>query len=189
MKVAVPTSLFALLMMVMAVGACSSDQDNNATPLPTGYPRIALLDSIYRHVESLPIYLEVNQGADATIDSVAPDGTVWLTVNYPAYGHTKLFCTISNTSHHVVDNRRERMIMNTGSAPGELLELTSPAGFYSTVMLTPAGTATPVQMISVGEKYTLSVAYFLDATVRPDSVRPIVEAVHADLIHAAKLLK
>ncbi len=55
--------------------------------------------------------------------------------------------------------------------------------------MTGAETPTPVQFLSIGRDWAVSGALRFSAErVATDSVMPILEAVRADLIHAAKNL-
>lgn len=178
-----------LLALALSLAACGGTADT-AVPRPVAYPRIAVCDSLFRPVGGLPVNIEVNAGAVAQVDSVRPDGSVWLTVSYPAYGGAKLYLTLSHATPEVIANRSERLSMNTGGAPTQLTTVVSAAGFESSVALTPAGSAIPVQILSTDGGWALSGAFVLEAAASaPDSVRPVVEAVRSDLIHAAKKMR
>lgn len=187
-----PRSLLTLAAaaLIAAAASCSRSADT-AVPRPTAYPRIDIYPASYSPVGSFPVHLELNSACTVTVDSLRPDGTAWLTASYPAYGaSTRLYITVSPADSTVAANRSERMALNTGGSPTELTELTSPGGYRSTVALTPSGSATPVQILSVGDSHIVSGALFLEsAASAPDSVRPIVEAVRDDLIHAAQTLR
>lgn len=185
------------IMCVTAAAALSASCGGGPTPvpLPAAYPRIDVADSIYRAVaDSLPVHFEVNTAASVSTDSVGADGTVWLTVSYPSYRST-LYLTFTPVADDaearaVTANRRERMALNTSDATTMLISLHSPGGFDSEIAVTPAGSVTPVQLLSAGNGYIVSGACFLEAaaTADPDSVSPIVKALRADLIHAAKTI-
>lgn len=185
-----------IMCAVTAAALCAScGGSHTPVPLPAAYPRIDVADSTYRVVSgSLPLHFEINTAATVLTDSMAADGTVWLTVGYPAY-HSTLYLTFTPVdgeaeARRVTDNRRERMVLNTSGATTMLISLRSPAGFDSEVAVTPAGSATPVQLLSAGNGHIVSGACFLEAatTADPDSVSPIVKALRADLIHAAKTI-
>lgn len=92
----------------------------------------------------------------------------------------------------VRDNRTERMALNLGDNRAERTDLTSANGQYRTTILsTVSHTLTPVQFLSEGPDWIISGALSMDHATQsdPDSIRPIIHAVTADIIHAARHLK
>lgn len=172
-----------------------------ACPRPMAYPRPVIYDTVYAAAPDMPVRFEVNVQATLLAPAVsgsAPAGTRWLNVGYPDYGAT-LFCTFTPVSSDadrskVVGNRMERMMMNLGDNYATQTEVASPDGGYSSVIISSLGqTLTPVQFVSQGRQWVISGALQFntpaDAPIRPDSVKPYIDAVTADLIHAARILK
>lgn len=164
------------------------------------YPRPVIYDTVYAAAPDMPVKFEVNARASLESPSVsgtAPAGTHWLNIGYPDYGAT-LFCTFTPVSSDadrskVVGNRMERMMMNLGDNYATQTEVASPDGYSSVIISSLGQTLTPVQFVSQGRRWVISGALQFntpaDAPIRPDSVKPYIDAVTADLIHAARILK
>lgn len=192
------TRFFAPLIAATTVGALSaaiigcSHSSDNAVPRPTAYPRVEIYDSTYTAVPGSPLHIELSSHASVEVDS-SRRSSVWINATYPAYGAT-LHCTITpasgDASGDVVANRSERMSLNTGGHPTEVTTGNAPSGFASQILVTPAGTITPVQFLSVSPQWVVSGALYLPgADTAPDSVAPIVKAVYRDLVHLTKTIR
>ncbi len=182
------TLIFAALFILVS---CSRSGDT-PVPRPMAYPRIPVHDSVYTAVPLIPIHFELPTAAHTTIDSSHTE-SIWINAAYPAYKAT-LHCTITpvtgQTAHEIIRNRTERMSLNTGGHPTEITQLTSPSGYESQILLTPSGTVTPVQFISVSPQWVVSGALYIQPHhSSPDSVAPILRAVRRDLIHASKTIR
>ena len=81
------------------------------------------------------------------------------------------------------------MALNIGLNYAEQTELIAPSGCSTLIFNTKGRSLTPLQFLSVGEKWIISgAAKFAADSVNPDSVRPLLEAVQSDIIYAAKRL-
>ncbi|MDE6324207.1 MAG: hypothetical protein K2L85_08775, partial [Paramuribaculum sp.] len=68
--------------------------------------------------------------------------------------------------------------------------LVSPGNFRSTILTASGSSLTPVQLLSVGQKWIVSATATLDNLPESaDSIRPIVEALRNDLLTAAKNMR
>lgn len=181
--------LLSIIALLLSVASCSGG--GATAPLPKAYPRIAVCDSVYVSLDTMGRHLEFNAGAQVSVDSVGEGGLpLWLTADYPLYKNVRIYITISSYSADVLANRRERMALNAGDADGELTELRNQYGFSSEVLLTRYGSMTPVQFIAGSGEVIVSGACYVDgAAERPDSVMPVVDALHADVIHLSKTLR
>lgn len=181
-------SLFAALSLL----AACSHSDHTPVPRSVAYPRVPVYDSAYVAVPSLPLHLELSANAVTQVDS-AHSGSMWINATYPAYNatlHLTLTPVTPATEAEVIANRTERMSLNSGVHPTEITQLTSPAGFRSQVLFTPAGSVTPVQILSVSPRWVISGAlYHPQADSSPDSIAPVLRAVRRDLIHTAKTIR
>lgn len=177
--------------LLLFVPGCSHKSDT-PVPRPVAYPRIEIYDSVFTPVPYLPLHFELSRHATITRDS-SHAGSLWINALYPAYGatiHFTLTPVNPATAAAVVDNRTERMSLNSGGHPTEITQLIAPSGFSSRILVTPAGSLTPVQFISVSPQWVVSGALYLPgADSNPDSVAPIVNAVYRDLIHTAKTIR
>lgn len=184
----------ALGVAVVALAGCSLGGNDVAVPRPQGYPRISLYPPEY--IVAAPVgglSMEVNSGA--VIDTVrGGDASVWFNILYPGY-RAAVYCTYtavdSRSVAAVLDNRRERMALNSGGASGELISVENRSGVAGHLLVTPAGAMNPVQFIATdGRRFVLSGAMTFagDGTVDPDSVAPVVEAVSDDMIRMLQTL-
>lgn len=179
-------------MAAMMLSCGESGSKRVATPLPRGYARISVYDSVFSPVAEAPIHFEANRSAAATYNSAKG----WLNVNYPAYGGT-LYITVSPSAPDTaqlaaaLSDRYERMMLNLGDNEAEQIEVTSPQSGAVTTILTASGAVlTPVQFVSTCGGRVVSGAFsFNNRPSSADSVAPIVRAVRRDVIHASKTLR
>lgn len=196
-------SLLALLpVWIVAVGLsfllsdCGTGSSETAVPRRTAYPRIELYDTSYKMVDELPVELWVNRSADVSRGS--HDGKSdknWINVHYPRYGAT-LYCTYTSlttsTASTAIDNRIERMSLNAGDLSTEISRLPLPEGGDATLLVTPESRVTPIQFLATDSvTFMVSGALSFDGRqeVVADSVRPILDAVKNDVLHALTHLK
>lgn len=175
---------------------CGSDGHSEvAVPRRQAYPRIELYDTVYRAVDNLPVVFEVNDCA--TISRASRDGMEnpnWINVKYSRYGAT-LHCTYTSVADvsisEVMNNRIERMSLNTGELTTDITTLSTSQGVTATVLMTPMAKVTPIQFLATDSAtYVMTGALYLDnASVATDSVMPILDAVRADVIHAVTHLR
>ena len=112
-----------LLFLLPVLAGCGGNSARDVSvPRPVAYHRIVLYDSVYRAVDGVPVRFEVNSSA---IDSMvqSKSGAISLDILYPAY-NAVVYCTFSpvNESNRdaVIENRRERLSLNTGGFPTEI---------------------------------------------------------------------
>lgn len=188
------TRICSILAAVLVLAACPRGGDT-PVPRPLAYPRMAIYDSVYTALPGIPLHLELSAHAVTSVDSThsGADKALWLNASYPAYNatlHLTLTPVTPATAPEVIHNRTERMALNSGGNPTEISELSSLSGFNSQILLTPAGSVTPVQFLSVSPQWVVSGALYLpDAEINPDSVAPVLQAVRRDLIHAAQTIR
>lgn len=193
------TQLGALLpLWVLAISfsfmltECDGNRNDVAIPRPAAYPRVIAYDTLYTPIDSLPVMFEVNSGATVTRgDETDPHAINKINVVYPRYGAT-LYCTYTSvtpaSAAGVIDNRVERMSLNAGSLSTEISRMTNRHGVGSAILLTPSAKVTPVQFLSTDSAtFVLTGALFLSSQPsHTDSIRPVLDAVVADLIHSLK---
>ena len=195
-----PSHILAILVIAaLALTACGNNGGSDImTPRRRAYPRIAATDSVYAPVGGLPLHLEANAAAIAARDtSASASGSTWINICYPMYGpKATIFCTITPITstaqlNSVVDNRIERISLNSGGNPGEMLTLENPAGYRCRLVVNPAGTVTPVQFLAYNPRHVVTGAFYLDDInqAAPDSVAPVIAAVRRDVIHLLKTLR
>lgn len=183
------------LLCAMVIAGCRQNADYTPVPLPYGYQRAELYDSVYTQSDSLPDGFAVNVGARVCILSRGGGDAVKADVRYDAYDATlHLTFTPADASKMdgVVANRQERMALNLGDNYAVVSELAANdhTPFTTTIMQTSARIPTPVQILSVGPGLVISGALNFDAeSVDMDSVMPMVKAVVRDLEYAAARLR
>ncbi len=188
----------ALAIAVAALALVSGCRraEESVYPKPEGWPRIEMPAADYRIHNLGGVALMVNSAATVeTHDS--KQGALWADLSYPGVSDGKIYLSLTDTGDPealgaAVENRHERMELNTGGALTELTELTSEGGWTCEIALTRSSLTTPVQILAHdGERRMLSGALYLNlpAGTSPDSVAPIVRAVNRDLTEALKHLR
>lgn len=177
----------AALMLIAASSSCSRSGGDAAVPKPDAWPRMEPYPEAYsRTLDGFAI----NDSAIVT----PGDSAGWFTAAYPRY-NARLYLTVTRVDPsalaHAVDNRLERMALNSGGSRSTLTELTAESGFECRLMTTLSSAPTPLQFLAVRPDGCLvSGAVVIDgaATSPPDSFAPSVAALERDIIHALKHL-
>lgn len=187
----------ALTLAMMPVGLllseCTRCGTNSDTPVPrpAAYHRIAAPAAAYDTIHLPRVAMAVNTNARLTLDR----HNAWITIVYPFFGSAKAHLSVTPvdaaTMPGVVGNRTERMALNAAGGDSELTTLRSAGGWECTMMLTRAGSPTPVQILAVSPRAVLSGAFTVDvpSATDPDSIRPIVEYLAADALQLLKSLR
>lgn len=185
-------SLLLPVCLASLLCACSGQTSRDKTPVPRpeAWPRIAIYDSIYQVVDSLPVVFEAN--ASAKIEHTRPG---WVNINYPAYNST-IYLTVTETNpaeiESVVDNRLERMALNISeNADARQEHFVSPE-FESLMLVSPGTRSTPLQFVATDRRSTVvsGTAFLHNAgqIASTDSVAPVIESLRHDIVHALKNL-
>lgn len=182
----------SLLAAALMFGSCSERADSNkAVPKPEAWPRIEIPAGEY----SVSTFddTEIPFNTSANVDRQDRDGGIWIDVTYPTFANTRLYLTLLPMTDRrelteAIENRRERMELNTGGAVTELTELTSEGDWEGLLAVTRSSLTTPVQLLAHDGRHLLSGAlYFNFPPETPaDSVAPIVRTVRRDMLHALK---
>ncbi|MDE6117467.1 MAG: hypothetical protein K2G33_08180 [Duncaniella sp.] len=190
-----PLPLLPLIILAAMTTVSCHDNREKATPKPQAYHRISIPDSVYISYNTGTADLMVN--ADAVIaDSIRQDGR-WIDISYPHFPGAKIFLTLTSTTPSalpaLIENRTERIRLNTSSATTEVTELTSVGGWSGTLFMTRNSLTTPLQILAYNPDHTglLSGALYISPSpsATPDSIAPIVSAVSHDLLTTLKNLK
>lgn len=182
------TSIFAMCVLAAALAGCSQAQQH-PVPRREAYPRVADYGADYAVPRGLPLPFKANAKAVASVES-RPDGSVWLSIAYPAYG-AKAYCTFTPvddaTVGPVMANRADRMKQNFGSARPDIEAIDGASGAISTLATSLAVPPTPVQFVGAADGWVLSGAVFFEGVgsdAPADSIAPMVQAIRADLAKA-----
>lgn len=192
------TAILAMLpiwfmAIIVAVSLCECTNDNINTPRRKAFPRIDTHDSTFTQISNCPIHFEMSHIASITLDSIN-NNNHWITIFYKPYNAT-VYCTFTPvdkyTIHNIITNRTERMALNSGDNISELIELTNANGFYSKILITEQSKVTPVQFLSTNNTdWVVSGAIYFNnnSNNNPDSIRPIINVLKRDIIHAMKTI-
>lgn len=183
---AVAFCVFALL----GLAGCRKGDGDAPVPRRHAFYRLVLPDSTYCITDFHGYSLSLNTVANTSFN--AEKG--WLTVSYPDL-NTELYVTLTPVASvdedKAIDNRLERLSMNTGGAYTEITELTNGHGIGCTMLVTPYGSPTPVQFIAVdpGRCLISGSAMVEGIAVAPgDSLSPIVDMLSRDVLHLLEQL-
>lgn len=186
-------SILPYTLIAVAVTACNSHAVKDIpVPRPAAYHRITLPDSTYRTTDAGLVSLQLNA---ATNDTIVTAGNSWITSHYPDLG-TSVYITVNELSPSsatsAIDNRVERLSLNTGGNPTEVSSFTTPAGLDAKIIVTPSGTPTPVQFIATDHASILvsGTATVADAATAPtDSLLPVINMLQRDITHLLKTIQ
>lgn len=184
-----PATTLALTLLTLAVSC--TPRGGDTVPKPEGWPRIEVPAEHYTDHRFQSVSLQLN--SSAAVSARDKDGATWIDISYPSFDGSHIYLTLTPATSlealaETLDNRRERMELNSGGAVTELTGLTSDGGWECTMTVTRSSLTTPVQIIANDGRNVLSGALYLNfAPGTPaDSVSPIVSTVRRDLIHALK---
>ena len=185
--------LIISITAAIAADSCSGAENDSAVPKPEGWPRIELPGRNHSIHTAGPATLMFNSDADVSMQQKA-DASWWITVTYPQFSNATLYLTLSPVSRRetsaIMDNRRERMELNSGGATTVITELTSAGNWHCELAETRTSLTTPVQLLATDSASVLSGAFYLDlpAGSSPDSIAPIVRTVRDDMLYLLKNL-
>lgn len=189
-------ALVAIVAIFVGLAACTRGGDASV-PRRIAYPRIALYDTVYSVVDTLPVAMELNRAIRYDCER-RDDGAWWVNLHYDRYGAT-VYCTLTPvdraTVDAVVDNRAERIHRNISQTSVDVIDIDSPGAYHSNMVVARGGSSAPVQFLSVNPedpRWVLSGTAFFDnapAGVSADSVAPIVDALSRDISRMLRGLK
>lgn len=187
-----------IILITISFIACNCDNNANI-PRRKAYPRITTHDSIFSIVTSLPLHFEKSNIALISLDSTIitnkrDEKSHWINIFYKPYNIT-VHCTFTpvdtSTINNIIYNRKERMALNSGNFPSELIELTNANNFSSQILITEQSKVTPLQFLSTNNKnWVVSGALYLNNSniSNIDSIRPIINVIKRDIIHSLKTI-
>lgn len=188
-------TLYIIAIAVLSLTACNDKSASRETPVPRpeAYFRIEVPDTSYTPHRIGDEIILLNSAIDSI--EVAHNGdNYWLTATYPD-NHATVYLTITNvtiaTEPRVIENRTERMSLNTGGNQCYIENFRTGKGRTATLLVTPSGSPTPVQLMIIGHgDKIITVAAGCDeaATARADSIQPIVDMLARDINHMSATL-
>lgn len=183
-----PAVTYLLSALCLATISCNGTDARRDIPVPrpVAYHRIELPPPVYRTVSNGWVSLQLNS---AVTDTVVSAGNSWITACYPDIGAT-MYITVTEltpaTADETIDNRVERIALNTGGNSTEVTSFTTPGKLDARVTVTPAGSPTPVQFLATDHKTVLvsgTVTLEEAATAPGDSIKPIIKMLERDVIY------
>lgn len=195
MKITPVTRLIVIIAILTSMIACSSRENPREIPVPRpeAYFRLNLPDTIYTPHDMGGEIIMLNESIDSIV-TVNAGKNYWLTASYPDNKAT-IYLTVTEvtpaTEAQVIENRTERMSLNTGGNQCYIENSRTGKGRTATLLITPAGSPTPVQLMVIGHAdKIITVAANCDeaATARPDSLQPVIDMLVRDLNHMAARL-
>lgn len=192
-----PVWIIAIIVSLL-FSECANDNQANM-PRRKAYPRVEIHDSTFTTLVNSPVFFEISTSATVTLDSVNTGKEIgknsrWFNFSYPKY-NAVIYCTFTpvdkNTINEVIQNRTERMKLNSGDLESELTEMTNSNGFKSQILFTIESQTTPIQFISTDyDDWVVSGALYLnDKGPNTDSILPIINTIKRDIIHSLKTIK
>lgn len=182
-------------LLALIVSACGSRTDHKEPPMPRpeAYFRLELPDTTYLPQRVGDEIIMLNAVIDS-IETRSMGNNHWLTATYPD-GRATLYLTITDvtpaTEPLVLENRTERMSLNTGGNQCYIENFRTGKGRTATLLVTPSGSPTPVQLMVVGHGdkiITVAAGCEEAATARADSIQPVVDMLARDLTHMSATL-
>lgn len=183
--------LIIMTLTMLALAACGNgDAVRKPVPRRYAYHRVELPDTVMAPAKDFPAYLPVNAAAE-----VSSERPGWLTVAYPGLNaafHITYTATTPADVTEILANRHQRMSLNSGDHPVELMQMQNEAGL-SVIATRTEGIATPLQFIATDHRsMVVSGALYLSDPGAPeavDSMRPIIDALQRDLNAALDSLR
>ncbi len=188
-------TILSLILSAMLWSCTSGGGD--PVPRRHAYPRVPDPDTAFIRLTDLPVRMSVN-GSQPVETETRADGSVWLTVQYPAYD-ARILCTFTpvdaSSIASVLDNRYERMSLNAGAGSHTLEQFDNSGGYHSRILRSQTVNATPVQFISAASEqpqWVVSGSVFFE-NVSPatsaDSVRPVIDIMHGEAVRMLKSIQ
>lgn len=190
-------NLPAAILLMICLWGCTSGVDNATVPRRRAFPRIQAPDTAFTRLTGLPLQMSANARQPVHTEARA-DGSVWVTVAYPAYD-ASILCTFTPVDEssiaRVLDNRYERMGLNAGAGALTVEEFDNTGGYHSSILRSQSASATPVQFISaaaVHPRWVVSGSVFFEnasPNTSADSVRPVIDIMHAEVTRMLKSIQ
>jgi gliding motility-associated lipoprotein GldD len=185
-------SAFKLLITVSALIIAFSSCDNEYTPKPRGYFRIALpekkyivLDSVYPYRFEYPAYALI------TNDPLSPQETNWINIEMPVF-HGRIHISYKQLSDKnslvkYTEDARTLALKHMAKASGiNQIAISDPARkVYGLVYeINGLGAASPYQFyLTDSTRHFLRGSLYFDAIPNNDSLAPVIDYVKTDIEH------
>lgn len=185
------------VIIILVVGAMASCSDNDYTPKPRGYFRIALpareyklLDSIYPFRFEYPVYSKI------TPDPQAPQEINWINLEFPGFKGRihlsyKSFSTREQLNSCIEDSRTLALkhIPKASSIEQTAFGIPGRNVYGLSYNIKGLGAASPYQFYATDStSHFLRGALYFDAVPNSDSLLPVIDFVKKDIDHLIRTL-
>ena len=173
-----------LLMVLMGCGGLTQSDSQQPVPRPRAFYRMNLPDSVYNSHEVNGVELRLNAAMD---ELEINDEKGWLTARYP-HELATMYVTVNRfaagEASREIDNRIERLSLNTGGAPTEITSYITSNNLEARIIITPTGTPTPVQFLFTDYRSIMisgTVQVEESGTAPRDSLMPVIKMLERDI--------
>ncbi len=189
--------LTSLLVVTLLVTGCGGTDETGYVPKPKGYNRIYLPPHRYRNLDDrYPYRFEMSEYAVILPDSFAPQEPNWIFVHYPRFNANiqltykevrndprRLSDFIDDAyklsgKHHIRASAVQEQVVTLENGKKAALfrllgDVPSPYQFYTTDSV----------------RNYLRGAVYLSSAVKNDSLAPVIEYLHKDMMHLLRTLE
>ena len=176
----------SLLLVTFVLPACRNEQ---ATPKPRGYFRIAFPQKVYRQLDkALPYTFQIPVYSIVTPDLLNPDQKEWITLEIPG-NHAQIHISYKKIDHNLAKLTEEsRGLVYRHSQKASSIEeqiYVSPAKkTFGTLYTLKGNAASPMQFyLTDSTTHFLRGALYIKEVPNYDSLRPVINFLSEDVIH------
>lgn len=178
-------------LTILTCVACGGGDTRRPVPRPDAYPRLNLPDRSYAFSDTGVKSLNLNKSV--SIDTERRGESLWITLSYPGFHEGRFYLTLTTGEADMasaINNRMERIGLNTAGLQSTQTELTSSNGWRCIEVETPGSLTTPVQILAAKGDSLLSGTFFLELppSTATDSVAPAADLAAADMLELLKAL-
>jgi gliding motility-associated lipoprotein GldD len=178
----------ALFGFIIFIASGCLQKDQNITPKPKGYFRLAVPEHQYRKFDTLPPFtFEYAATAEVTVEPKSDN--YWITIHYP-----QLNASLNMTYMPVKHSLRELMIeqekfiefhISQGKADDVEFSLVQDSALFGKIYnLKGKEVATPMQFwLSDSAHNWLRASLYFNFVPNNDSLQPIIDFLHEDMLH------
>ena len=186
------TSFPFMLVLLLAFSACEQDY----TPKPRGYMRIALPEKSYHAVETnCPYLFEIADYAEFVTKESGQLEQCWFDVSYPQFKaklHFSYKPINGNLSEYLEDSRTlTNKHISQASNIDEVMILKENERVFGTVFLVEGSrAASAVQFhLTDSTNHFLRAALYFNVTPNNDSLAPVIDFLEDDIMHLIETLE
>jgi len=180
--------ILILTGLLVLSGSCQ----NNHTPRPRGYFRIAFPVKSYKPLDlSVPYYFQIPSYSIPGLDPMSPDQPTWITIEVPA-NHAQIHISykrINNNLGKYIEESRSLAYQHSqkASAIEEQLFLNPSKKVYGTIYNIKGNAASPMQFyLTDSIRNFLRGALYIKEIPNTDSLQPVIGFLTQDVLQLIK---